>query len=83
MTTSIPAPKTLNINIGDTINSGGQTYTITNVSSADNGAGFVIYTLTLSNGATLNGISYANTVISSKNVPVDPAVRDWVQSIAA
>lgn len=71
MTNSVPAPKTLSITTGDLISCGGVTYTISNVSSADNGQGFVVYTCTLSGaGLPLNGqtvaCTYANTVISSK-----------------
>lgn len=71
MTNSVPAPKTLSISTGDIISVGGYSYIVSNVSSADNGQGFIIYTVTLS-GATkpLNGqtvsCNYANTVISSK-----------------
>lgn len=72
MTNSVPAPKTLSISVGDLISCGGQTYTISNVSSADNGQGFVVYTCTLSGaGLPLNGTTvactYANTVISAKS----------------
>lgn len=71
MTNSVPAPKTLSISVGDIMSVGGYSYTASAVSSADNGQGFVIYTVTLSgSGKPLNGktvsCNYANTVISSK-----------------
>lgn len=72
MTNSVPAPKTLSIATGDLISVGGQTYSISNVSSADNGQGFVVYTCTLSaaglpyDGQTI-ACTYTNTVISAKS----------------
>lgn len=71
MTTSIPAPKTLSINTLDLISVGGQTYSISNVSSADDGAGFILYTVTLAGaGLPLTGSTivckYTNTVVSAK-----------------
>ncbi len=88
MSTSIPAPKTLSIAVNDLISCGGQTYTISNVSSADHGAGFVVYTCTLSGTGPLNGqtvnCTYANTVISAKsprnvsNAQINPDI--WVVS---
>lgn len=89
MTNSVPAPRTLSISTGDLISVGGQTYSISNVSSADDGAGFIVYTCTLSGaGLPLNGTTvackYTNTVISSKapesvgGSKINPSV--WVLS---
>lgn len=66
MSTSVPAAKTLTIAIGDFMNSEGQTYKITNLSSADNGQGFINYTCTLSNGVVIV-VNYTNCIISTKN----------------
>lgn len=78
MTNSVPAPFTLAIAVGDTINYRGNHYTISAVSSADNGQGFVNYTLTISVGTLV--VNYTNCVLSSDGA-FGPAT--WVQSANA
>lgn len=65
MTASVPAPKTLSIQTGDIVTYQGKAYPISNVSSADNGQGFVEYTLTLTGGPTII-VDYCCCVVSSK-----------------
>jgi hypothetical protein len=66
MTASVPAAKTLSISTGDYLTTNGVAYQITNVTSADNGQGFIEYTCTLSGGPT-TVVDYACCVISSKS----------------
>lgn len=82
MTNSVPSAKTLSIVTGDIINYKGQSYVITNVTSADNGTGQINYTVTIS--AAVLVCNYNNTVISSK-APLSVAgarinASYWVQS---
>lgn len=75
---SIPPAFTLpNLSVGDTMNYGGQNYTITNVGAAsDNGNGLVTYAVTLSSGKVIT-VSAKNTI---DEVVLVNGVRTWVQN---
>jgi len=75
---SIPPAFTLSgLSIGDTMNYGGQSYSITNVGAAtDNNNGLVTYAVTLSNGKIVT-VSAKNTIRSSV---LNNGTRAWIQN---